>query len=84
MQIQLAGDSADEDFTLAGTPAQARKQLTIKLAPAASRGVRGARRRVRLRDPLKRGSGAVALEAKSRQWIVALDRNRSSSPDFSL
>jgi protocatechuate 3,4-dioxygenase beta subunit len=36
-QIYIAGDSADGDFVLAGTPAEARKQLTMALAPATSR-----------------------------------------------
>ena len=35
-QIYIAGDSADGDFVLAGTSAEARKQLTMVLAPAAS------------------------------------------------
>ena len=35
-QIYIAGDSADGDFVLAGTSAEARKQLTMALAPAAS------------------------------------------------
>jgi protocatechuate 3,4-dioxygenase, beta subunit len=36
-QIYIAGDSADGDFVLAGTPADARERLTMVLAPAAAR-----------------------------------------------
>lgn len=36
-QIYVAGDSADGDFVLAGTSADARARLTIALAPAAGR-----------------------------------------------
>ncbi len=36
-QIYIAGDSVEGDIVLAGTPAEARRQLTMMLAPAASR-----------------------------------------------